>query len=104
MEANPAKLNNLKLLLKTEPKVISFIQRVLNLASFHEKKELIGAFSTEMVNYLQLRSSEVLLQPDHPYDPSAILNFLDLLTFLPSSLSNSSAEIVDLLNTSFPNN
>ncbi len=102
MEANPAKLNNLKLLLKTEPKVISFIQRVLNLANYQEKKQLIDAFSTEMLNYLQLRSSEVLLQPDHPYDPSAILNFLDLLTLLPSSTS--SPEILNLLNTSFPNN
>ena len=38
MEANTSatsKLNSLKALLKTEPKVISFIQRVLNSANHH---------------------------------------------------------------------
>jgi asparagine N-glycosylation enzyme membrane subunit Stt3 len=39
MEANTSaatsKLNSLKVLLKTEPKVISFIQRVLNTANYH---------------------------------------------------------------------
>jgi len=33
MEGSATKLNNLKVLLKTEPKVISFISRVLNLPS-----------------------------------------------------------------------
>ena len=64
-----SKLNSLKVLLKTEPKVISFIQRVLNAANHHTQKELAQAFNTETLNYLHLRSSELLLQPDHPYDP-----------------------------------
>ena len=103
MEANTSsatsKLNSLKVLLKSEPKVISFIQRVLNSANHHHQKELKGAFTTEMLNYLHLRSSELLLQPDHPYDPQAILNFLDLLSLFPTS----SPDIKDLLNASFPN-
>jgi hypothetical protein len=52
-----------------------------------------------MLNYLNLRASELLLQPDHPYDPQAIMNFLDLFSLFPTL----SPDIKDLLNASFPN-
>jgi hypothetical protein len=51
-ELQLAKFNNLKILLKSEPKVVSFIQRVLTLRKQYDKKEIIKDFSTEMLNYL----------------------------------------------------